>query len=409
MKLFTLLFVAVLALSASAQDDFTIEVDDITWRDAHVVVTPKDPNMKYFMSSLTIEKLNSDPTMQGDVQKIPDFDMAWWDLAGSSKQEVIQRDLVSGVLDKRTLGEGNNGMFHWNSQGVIYCYGMNEQCEMITPIYYKIINTLGPTQVDMTFDVNIEEMLQTSVKATITPSSNDPYFVSIERPAFLGAFDNDADMQYKLLQSYGDEYIFTGQLRTRESVFPLKSKDQDYNFVIFGFNNGPTTPITIVPFRTLKSGQSSLYKFEYYFLNDEGTDVDENYLAPVEGEKGTYTYLVEDGDEVADTWKGLTGYPVSPNDNYSYKYQDTKYEVLYEINASKKATNGYYGEMSVDVYDYPFIKKILFVDESYFDTTDIVTARTEKPIIRDIYSLDGRRITKAQKGIYIQNGKKYVK
>jgi len=402
-KYYLLLSISAIAGSLFAQKDFDIKIDDITWKDAHVVITPADPDMKFYFSSMTIEKINEDPTMQGDIEKIPDFDYAWWEFVGGSNMNAaIQADLVSGAQDFRTMKADYTGMFRWNSQGVVYCYGVDATGEMCTPFYYKTINTLGPTAVDMTFDVNIEEMMQTSVKATITPSMDEPYFVSIERPAFINYYENDADMQYKLLQSYTEDYVFTGSLRTRESVFPLKSKDQDYNFVIFGFNNGPTTPITIVPFRTLKGGKSSLYRFEYYFLNEAGDGVDETCMAPIEGEEGAYTYIVKDGTEVAETWSSLTGYPISENEEYHLKYADNAYEVVYEISASKTALNGYYGEMVVDVYDYPFIKTIIFVDDTYSATgvskTNIQTRQDKK------YDLSGRP-TQKHKGFVISNGR----
>lgn len=357
--------------STVAEQAFTIDVDDITWKDAHVVITPKDPDMRYYIGTMRIEKLNNE--LDGDINNIVGFDYAWWNyvaaVAGIDVNVVIQNDLVSGTSDFRTSGEDGTVIFNWGSKGIVYCYGVDENGEMTTGFEYKIIETKAPVPSDMTFDVTVNELLPRTVHATIIPSDKEAtYYVNAQQKTYVDYYRNLDQLDVMCFELVKDDPtligIQQGDFTVDENLFPALRENKAYELIIFGFKDGKTTNVTLVPFNTLKTGKSSQQSFEYFFLNEEKTDCDATCMEKIED--GVYSYQVSGSAEVLSTWKTLTGHDTTTAaEDYSYVYNSyDDYKLQFAITGHKTPdANGTYAEMTVSNPEYSFIKKIVFVGE----------------------------------------------
>lgn len=350
------------------EEAFTISVDDVTWKDAHVVITPKDPTMKYYFSTMRMEKVNEE--LDGDIDNIPDFDYAWWEFvattAGVDLNYCIQNDLCSGTQDFRSSELESGAIFMWGSQGIVYCYGVNEDGERITPMSYVIIDTKGPEPSDMTFDVEILGEYPRTVHATITPSTDETFYLTAQKKTYVDYYMTAGEvdkMCFQLIKEDTEQRGFwNGVVNVDESLFPALTANKEYCLVMFGFKDGRTTDVKVVNFNTLKTGTAAQYQFQYYFLNEAGTDVDSSCMTKVED--GIYNYTVASGQEVLNTWKSLTGIDVAnAGDTYSYSYDSNdSVKLKFSITGSRTPDeDGVYATMTVNNPQYDFIRKIYFV------------------------------------------------
>ena len=136
-------------------------------------------------------------------------------------------------------------------------FGIDDTGNAITGLTKLDLRTPGPTPVDMTFNVTLKKESQTSVSATIVPSiDNEPYYLNIQSTAFTDPWADDPEgMMLKLVFSSLPKEYFSlmwvdgGTYELAPTTFTLR-KNRNYNLIVFGFNNGPTTQPYMFPFST---------------------------------------------------------------------------------------------------------------------------------------------------------------
>lgn len=257
------------ALNLSAQTDGTLSVDnndfkitisDITFCDFKLKLEPKVEDMKYIIGVRSLESLQKDYGNVSLDEAINAFEKEYYEMFASWYTDKTWLDIraimsMSGSLD--TLSSDMIGRVTYNSEVVFYAYGIDDTGNAITGISKLTFKTLGPTPVDMTFNVTFNKVSQTSVGATIVPSvDNEPYYLNIQSTAFTDPWVDDPEgMMEKLVYTslpkefYNLMWVDGGTYELDPNTFNLR-KNRNYNLIVFGFNNGPTTQPYMFPFST---------------------------------------------------------------------------------------------------------------------------------------------------------------
>lgn len=341
--------------TAAKDITFDISISDITWGDAQVTITPSDAAAKYYYYTMPAWKLDQ----IGGIDGIIDFDYDFWKMQANmyymDVNDVIQEVLVSGPQSFRTSDD--SGMFKWGNTALVYCYAIDSLGNVITPLTYKNFTTTMPNASSNEFSVKINKILPNGVEASITTTNNDQYFIGAQRKKFTDYYVNDPDtMAYVLLSSnYKNADAFTtGNHDIAAEDFSLYA-NQDYNLIVFGYDNGRSTPVTMVPFHTLRGASSTNMGFESYFCDDNG-DVNLTKVAD-----GTYSYAVEDGTAPCTLFNDLTAVVTEATDNYTYTYDSGDGTLTMTITGSTTAdTDGVYATMTVNSTYHPEVTKIIF-------------------------------------------------
>ena len=155
----------------------------------------------------------------------------------------------------------------------------------------------------MTFEVTFDEITETTVAATITPSvDNEPYFLDIQSENFTSWYveNDELDTMVKKVVSaslpmeyFAGKWIAGGVHQITSDEFTLR-KQTNYNLIVVGFNNGATTAPYLFPFYT-----------------DEPTGVDaiaannDNGKAPVFSIDGKMVSKTSDSETLNKLGKGI--------------------------------------------------------------------------------------------------------
>lgn len=257
------------ALNLSAQtdgtlsvdnDDFKITISDITFCDFNIKLEPKVEDMKYIIGLRSLESLQKDYGNVSVNEAINTFEKEYYETLASMYADKTWLDIraimsTSGPLD--AASSEVVGRPTYNSEVVFYAYGIDDTGNAITGITKLTFKTPGPTPVDMTFNVTFNKVSQTSVGATIVPSvDNEPYYLNIQSTAFTDPWADDPEgMMEKLVYTslpkeyYSLMWVDGGSYELAPTTFTLR-KNRNYNLIVFGFNNGPTTQPYMFPFST---------------------------------------------------------------------------------------------------------------------------------------------------------------
>ena len=116
-------------------------------------------------------------------------------------------------------------------------------------------STTKPVASENSFEIEINAVISTGVKFTITPTHNDPYFVTIQDKRYVERFgegkeESLEDMIWDLTFNKTDQqisnYIFSAtQELTNDSIAKIVDTLHEYHIVVFGFKDGPTTEVYI--------------------------------------------------------------------------------------------------------------------------------------------------------------------
>lgn len=237
---------------------FTIAVSDNSWCDATVVFTPADATMKYIIGGMTKEEF--DASYASELTKLYDKDKdgwvqeeAWY---GTSWVENMSYYLREGELTTTATEVVGQQRLRWSTEYVIYCYGVNAEGELSSDIITSQLSTTTPVASDATFTITIDNVAKKHVEFTITPSTDEPYYVTIQKESYLQSYGTEDgkmsydEMIFELLKSTTDfqmeSRVYNGsQTLTHEDVGASLSTFYNYYIVVWGFNNGPTTEVVI--------------------------------------------------------------------------------------------------------------------------------------------------------------------
>lgn len=265
-----------------APEEFDIKIEEVTGLSATITVTPPDQTMTYFYWVLPYE--NYVTLYEENDNRLHQYDLSFWlfsaEMYGAPLEEVIQQDLITGT--RRESTDLLYYLLRWDTRYLVYAYGLDKEANITVPMTRRDFTTKKPAPSDNTFEVSIDrlewhsELTSTGsiygyeAEVTITPKNPDEqYFVSIINMDWYEWFFSEGNTRepsdeqhiiYRILTNWEEpsSYLVDQMLRqgvvtykTWEEHNRLLSDDKAYGVFVFGMSaDGPTTGLTIIPFKT---------------------------------------------------------------------------------------------------------------------------------------------------------------
>lgn len=421
--------VGAFAQDATNDQPFDIQASDITWGDCKVTITPKDPNAKYVWGMRNVDYINKYWTdSEADpLDQLYQRDYDWYnnlaDMYGGTVYDQWETELVQGVFEGRT---GTSDVVRWGHDIVVYAYTIDSDAKLSSPVVKKIVTTTMPKKSDITFDVTINKEGSNGVNATITPSNDELYFVDVQRKRFLDWYDQNGvprdsaafsllELAWKSTEPYGEENVMqrlhTGSYTIKQDDYGLFS-GQNYQIIVFGYNNGASTEIQTFDFNTLRSPSSAFLKLSDYFLDEDGNPDPEVLTS---AGNGVWNYVLTADETPQSIWYYITNATIDESkDTYHYEYNENQGTTALKMvldGVKNPNDSGVYATLDLTNDDLAEagITEIRFVNAS----TGISTINgNEVKTDNAVYTIDGRKVANGnaqlQKGMYITNGKKFV-
>lgn len=238
--------------------ELEVPKNSVTWRDASVAIRPSSNDLEYvfgFMPKAEWEqKYATNPNaviqdriagweydVECGIDYLPELD-TW--------QKYMCLCQMSGT---RTISVAEYYNLRWAEEYVVYAFGMNDDGDITAYVTTAEFATTTPVASQNQFSIEIGELTASSVAFTITTTNNDPYFVSIQDKRYLERFGDGKtesweDMIFDLTFSKTDlqlsNNIFSGtQTLTNASISKNVDSFHEYQIVVWGFDNGPTTEV----------------------------------------------------------------------------------------------------------------------------------------------------------------------
>ena len=231
-----------------------------TWRDAWIDIKPSNNELEYvfdFMEKAKWEELYAENPeaivaerirlweldVESGLEFYPDLD-TW--------QKYMQLYQQNGT---QTINVSEYYNLRWGTEYVVYAFGMNDEGYQTTNVVTADFATTTPEASANALSIALGEVTETSVAFTVTATNDDPYFVSIQDKRYVERFGEGKeeaweDMIWDLTYSKTDDqiasYIFNGtQELTNDSINKKVDTLHEYQILVWGFNDGPTTEVYV--------------------------------------------------------------------------------------------------------------------------------------------------------------------
>lgn len=230
-----------------------VEVTNLAWNGADIYITPNG-DFKYYYECRTRTKFEE---RYGSVDGIYDRVVASWQSEGSSNG--YDWLTVMGWYTNDGYRVADIGALRWSTEYVFFVFGVNADGSLATDVVVKEFTTLTPQQSSNEFTITINSMTRSSVNFTVTPTTNDQYYVTVEKVGTLSGYGPGEDKSYddlidNLLPEYETQLnprLFKGeQTISNSDLSKTVNGFSEYQIVVWGFDNGPTTTVFMSePFR----------------------------------------------------------------------------------------------------------------------------------------------------------------
>ena len=232
-----------------------------TWRNAYIEVDLSDENLEYVFDIM--EKSKWEELYANDPESIVAARIAGWEqdvldgIESNPTMDVWQKYMaIYQHSYPRTINASEYYNMYWSTEYVMYAFGMNDEGFQTTKVATVEFKTTTPETSNNTFSVQIGELTASSVAFTVTTANNDPYFLTIQDKRYVERFfganatETWEDMIWDLTFVKTDEqiqdYIFSGsQSLTNADINKNVDTLHEYQVVIWGFNEGPTTEVYV--------------------------------------------------------------------------------------------------------------------------------------------------------------------
>ena len=229
-----------------AKPTIEVEVTNLAWNGADIYLTPNG-DFKYYYECRTRAKFEE---RYGSVDGIYDRVVASWQSEGSSYG--YDWLTVMGWYTNDGYRVADIGALRWSTEYVFFVFGVNADGSLATDVVVKEFTTLTPQQSSNEFTITINSMTRSSVNFTVTPTTNDQYYVTVEKVGTLSGYGPGEDKSYddlidNLLPEYETQLnprLFTGeQTISNSDLSKTVNGFSEYQIVVWGFDNGPTTTV----------------------------------------------------------------------------------------------------------------------------------------------------------------------
>ena len=232
-----------------------------TWRNAYIEVTPSDENIEYIFDIM--ERSKWDELYASDPESIVAARIAGWEqdvldgIESNPSMDTWQKYMaIYQHSNPRTINASEYYNMYWSTKYVMYAFGMNDEGFQTTNVTVVDFTTATPEPSSNTFSVEINELTADSVAFIVTTTTDDPYFVTIQDKRYVDRFigpnatetwkDMIWDLTFVKTDEQIEEYLFAGSSAiTNADINKKVDTLHEYQVVIWGFNEGPTTEVYV--------------------------------------------------------------------------------------------------------------------------------------------------------------------
>lgn len=249
-------------IQVTSQTMLDIEVTEVGNLSCSYSITPSDPSLRYY-SLLRIQsgEYSVDGMTQygSEEQNCFHFAIDWWqfcaDLYGMTWIDFMNEvGLTSGKTTEHEEG------LKPGSEYCIVAFAMNEDGTLASPVEIKKFETSVPQQSDITFEVTVDDINSVEAIFTVVPSNNDKYFVNVQRASYVDWFIENDCVEEEMVPSitgamtpdlYPEAYCQGTVTRSSDDFLPSLRKDTDYYVIVFGYDEGLTSGVSLTKFHSL--------------------------------------------------------------------------------------------------------------------------------------------------------------
>lgn len=216
---------------AAADLDFVITVGETGSSWIQLSMTPKDNNMRYSLAALPTEAMDGYVSDEAYFEKeMSDYqDVA--DIYGMSLGEVLDILFMKGAVK-----DGYITTLEPETEYYVFCYGINDDNELATPIIKQKVKTPAAVSVDNTITINFTKKSARSVILDITTTTPDSYVLVCAETEVINSLTDD-ELREELLNE-----AFRVEAGDQEDVeFKNLSPNTEYTFVAMGRAGGVAT------------------------------------------------------------------------------------------------------------------------------------------------------------------------
>lgn len=223
-----------------------VEVTNLAWNGADIYVTPSSDFLYYYECRTRAKFDERYGSAEAFYQKVYD---GWASDAASSGYDVAT---VASWYTNDGSGVADIGQLRWSTDYVFAIFGIDAEGNLATEVIIKEFTTLTPAQSSNEFTITINSFTKSSVNFTVTPTTDDQYYVTVEKVGTVSGYGPDQDKSYDDLIDYLlpefenqlSQRLFAGEQTINNSDLGKSVNGfSDYVVVVWGFNNGPTTTV----------------------------------------------------------------------------------------------------------------------------------------------------------------------
>lgn len=259
---------------AKAPEAFDMSVGEIgsTWFVFNLI--PEDLSMEYLLVAAQTESLEGYVDLNAYIEDMKSEFSIYAEMTGLSLKEILTMFgyVVQGSLENAIFPTVAPDM-----QYTVLACGINENCDLITPVSQLDVTTLpATTPIDNQISVNVTNITSRSAAIGITTTTPDAYALALFETAGLeGA--SDAEIEDYLIQGVAEGSVnyLSGDLSSEE--FEGMSPETSYTVVVMGVaGDVATTDLIKKEFTTTEAVKSDVaFSLEYKYF--EGADVQDFY------------------------------------------------------------------------------------------------------------------------------------
>lgn len=248
-------FVRTEVKTAVGEADFELNITELTSGHLFLDILPKDKEMKYTYTLLPKKKYEEAIDYNGDIFM---YDIAWWEFLAENYGESDWRNIMKKLLtqgDYTFNSIDEYGFMDWDTDHVFYCYGINDKGDATTPLCTKEFRSPKPIPSDNKITVEILDIKNNGCNVKVTTTNDDKYVVMAQKQSFIDYWEQEGNETEMLKVLYNDCEInqdWCGYKHSGSSELFVKAKNAntDYVLIIFGTNEGPSTDIQYIKFKT---------------------------------------------------------------------------------------------------------------------------------------------------------------
>lgn len=246
-----------------------LEVSDISPMNAHIKVTPSDPEMRYYIdiapAYLVEEKGGEDCIAEK-------FIIDWWKYIASMYEdtdwtEFIEPQTRTGALDTTVaelVEEGTLSNQYWGEDWVLYAVGFSTTGEILTPTATSYYSAPSPETSDLSFEFEFVSAVKDESQSKLQPytatvnifpsRTGEEFKVNYTRTSVFDSWVNNEKYgmnEYIKSQWMENAVSFTDAVQLKMPGLyryaDFEGTEQTYTLTVMGWNEGPTTkPATYV-------------------------------------------------------------------------------------------------------------------------------------------------------------------